>query len=424
MFFTPVEKLQLYHLFISLAIGLLIGLERGWHSRDDKTGEHIAGIRSYGLLGLLGGCSALLATNQNMVLMGLFFIGLCIMLITIYVVDITVHRKDMGITSLIAALLAFILGALASIGQETIASATAVITTLLLGYKSSIHRLINKIDVAELHAILQLLLISVLILPLLPNKTYDPWHALNPYEIWLMVVLIATISFVGYFALKIGGPRRGAAFTGLFSGMVSSTALTLSFARIARHNPAIHHELSAGILIACTTMFPRMLLLACIINIELLDYLWLPTLLMGVCLLIPAIIYLQKLGQEQQATTSPLSNPLELEPAIVFGLFLAVIMLLSNILKSYFGDAGILILAAISGIMDVDAIDLSLSHMSLKNLNLQVAANGITLAAVVNNLVKASLASIASGHSIGLRTSLPLIISAGLGLIYVGWTLK
>ncbi len=423
MFFTSIEKLQLYHLLISLAIGLLIGLERGWHRRESQTREHIAGIRTYGLLGLLGGCCAMLASTQNILLMGLFFIGLSIMLITIYVIDITIHRRDMGMTSLIASLLAFILGALASIGQETIASATAVITTLLLGYKSSIHRLINKIDVAELHAILQLLLISVLILPLLPNKAYDPWQALNPYEIWLMVVLIATISFVGYFALKIGGPRRGAAFTGLFSGMVSSTALTLSFARIARHNPAIQHELSAGILIACTTMFPRMLLLASIINHTMLHYLWLPTLIMSICLVIPAVFYLQKPSQENQTTGAAVANPLELEPAIMFGLFLAGIMLLSKILKSYFGDAGILMLAAISGIMDVDAIDLSLSRMSLKDLDLKIAASGITLAAVVNNLVKAGIATFVSGHSIGWRVSLPLVISAAVGLIYVGWSI-
>lgn len=341
------------------------------------------------------------------------------MLITIYVIDITIHRKDMGMTSLIAALLVFILGALASIGQETIASAIAVITTLLLGYKSSIHHLINKIDVTELHAILQLLLISVLILPMLPNKAYDPWGALNPYEIWLMVVLIATISFVGYFVLKIGGPRRGAAFTGLFSGMVSSTALTLSFARIARHNPSIQHELSAGILIACTTMFPRMVLLAGIINQELLAYLWPPTLIMGLFLLTPAIFYLQEKHHDNQTTGSPVTNPLELEPAIMFGLFLAGIMLLSKILKSYFGDAGILILAAISGIMDVDAIDLSLSRMSLEELDLHIAASGITLAAVVNNLVKAGIPTVVSGHSIGGRVSIPLIISAVSGLIYV-----
>jgi uncharacterized membrane protein (DUF4010 family) len=424
MFFTSIEKLQLYQLLISLSIGLLIGLERGWHRRESQTGEHIAGIRTYGLLGLLGGSCAILANTQNILLMGLFFIGLSIMLITIYVIDITIHRKDMGTTSLIAALLAFILGALASIGQETIASATAVVTTLVLGYKSSIHRLINKLDASELHAILQLLLISVLILPLLPNETYDPWHALNPYEIWLMVVLIATISFMGYFALKIGGPRRGAAFTGLFSGMVSSTALTLSFARIARHNPAIQHELSAGILIACAIMLPRMLLLATIINNALLTYLWLPTLIMSLCLLIPAIVYLQKSNPENQTATSSISNPLELKSAILFGLFLAGIMLLSQILKNYFGDAGILILATISGIMDVDAINLSLSRMSLEDLNRQIAACGIILAAVVNNLVKAGIASMISGHVIGWRASLPLVISAGAGLIYIGWIIS
>jgi len=414
---SVLDKLTVYHLFVALAVGLLIGLERGWHEREAVEGERIAGIRTYGLIGLLGGCSAILAQLSQAWLLGLFFVGLCLLMITAYVVTTFGHHKDIGLTSLVAALLTFVFGALAGFGEVSIASAAAVVTTLLLGYKSSIHGWLNRIDEQELHAIMQLLLISVLILPLLPNRTYDPWQALNPYEIWLMVVLIAAVSFVGYFALKIGGPRRGAVFTGLFSGLVSSTALTLSFSRMARHNPAIQNALAAGILIACSAMFPRMLLLASIINVNLLHHLWFPTLVMTICLLLPTIFYLRSTPHEPQSAHSPISNPLELKPAIVFGLFLAFIMLLSKILKVRFGDAGILILSAISGIMDVDAINLSLSRMSLEDLNAQVAATGITLAAVVNTLIKGSLASIIGGSYMGLRVGLPLAISALAGVV-------
>ena len=412
---TP-EKLQLYYLLVALAIGLLIGLERSWKERDN---EHmtLAGVRTYGLISLLGGSSAILAGHYGFILAGLVFLGLTLILLSAYLFNLFKNRVDPGITSLIAGLLVFILGALAASGQIIVASSTAVVVTVLLNYKSSIHHWVNVLTLDELNAVIQLLLISVLILPLLPNQGYGPWQALNPYEIWMMVVLIAAISFVGYFALKIGGPRRGAIFTGLFSGLVSSTALTLSFSRLARYNPSIIPELSSGILIACSAMFPRMLLLAAIINPALFKIMLVPALVMIVFTVLPAVFYLHSKTDKTETTSNPLKNPLELEPALLFALFLGIIMLLSKVLKHWLGDTGIFILAAVSGIMDVDAINLSLARMSLTDLSLSVAVTGIMIAAIVNNLIKGGMATFFGGMAVGLRVTIPLLLSAIGGII-------
>lgn len=167
-----------------------------------------------------------------------------------------------------ALLLTFVCGALAGMGQVVVAAAAMVVTTLLLSYKPVLHGWVDALRRSEIHAGIKLLLISVVLLPVLPNQGYGPWEALNPYAIWWMVVLIASISFVGYFAIKIGGASRGAAFTGLFGGLASSTALTLHFARMSRRHAMPQDMVSMAILLACGTMFPRMVLIASLINVD------------------------------------------------------------------------------------------------------------------------------------------------------------
>ncbi|MDA3868366.1 MAG: DUF4010 domain-containing protein, partial [Gammaproteobacteria bacterium] len=258
-----------YCLSVSLAIGLLIGTERGWKAREAKEGERIAGVRTYGLIGLLGGGTSLLAAEFGVLALGLAFVGLAGALTTAYVVNRGNGERDIGITSLIAGLLTFTLGAVAAMGEVAIAAAFAVVTTLLLSYKPVLHRWVRVLEAEELRATIKLLLISVVLLPILPNQGYGPWQVLNPYTLWWMVVLIAAISFVGYFAIKIAGARRGIIFTGLFGGLASSTALTLHFSRLSHRNKALESIRAMGILLACGTMFPRMLLVASVIHPEL-----------------------------------------------------------------------------------------------------------------------------------------------------------
>lgn len=412
------EQQVFYHLGVALASGLLIGLERGWKKREAAEGARIAGVRTYGLIGLLGGGSGLLAEHMGALALGLAFVALAGVLTAVYIVNLRRGRgDDVGITSLVAGLLTFVLGALAAMGEVAIVAAAAVVTTLLLSYKPLLHQWVSSLEAKELHAGIKLLLISVVLLPILPDEGYGPWQALNPYAIWWMVVLIAAISFVGYFAIKIGGARRGAVFTGFFGGLASSTALTLEFSRMARKNATMGPVLAVGILLACGTMFPRMLLVASVLNPALFTPVLLPAIVMALLTYLPALFYWRLQSRKGTETASSLKNPLQIRAALSFALLLAMVMLLSKALRSSFGDTGLMALAAASGVADVDAITLSLARMSDGDLALPIAVNGIVIAAAVNSLVKGGMAVVIGGSNIALRVALPLLASAVGGVV-------
>lgn len=412
------EELQsFYYLGVALAIGLLIGVERGWKEREAKDGERIAGIRTYGLIGLLGGGTALLTESAGGLVIGLAYVAIAGALTTVYVVNLSRGDEDVGITSLITGLVAFMLGALAGVGEVVVAAAFGVVATLLLSHKPTLHRWVGMLKGKELRAGITLLLITVALLPVLPNKGYGPWAALNPYEIWWMVVLVAVISFVGYIAIKIGGARRGVIFTGLFGGLASSTALTLHFSRMGRRDPLLAPVLATGILLACGTMFPRVLFVVTLVNPEMFKPLVVPMLVMALLTYFPALGYWCSPVPHKANKRTKLKNPVELRAALGFGMLLALVMLLSVALQDWFGDVAVLVLAAASGIADVDPINLSLARMSLDDLALHIAATGGLIAAGVNSIAKAAMATAVGGREIGLRVAVPLIVSACGGLV-------
>jgi uncharacterized membrane protein (DUF4010 family) len=320
---------------------------------------------------------------------------------------------------MVAALLTFTLGALATLEQVAPAVAGAVVTTFLLGYKPQLHRWLETLQQHELRAALKLLLLALVVLPVLPNQGFGPWQVLNPYEIGWMVVLIASISFIGYFAMKLAGERKGILLTSLFAGLASSTALTLHFAKLGKARPDLTPLLAAGILIACGAMFPRMVIVATLINPTLFPLLVIPALVMAVITYgFVALIWWRHSGQ-QTAPIRQIQNPLELAVALRFGAFLAVIVLLTKALQEYFGDVGILWMAAISGLADVDAINLSLSRLSNVGLQNHLAATGIIVASTVNSFIKGALAGFIGGRSLGLRAALPLVIAGVVGMLTI-----
>ncbi|NBD96107.1 MAG: DUF4010 domain-containing protein [Gammaproteobacteria bacterium] len=404
-------------LAVALAIGLLVGVERGWQRRQTEEGQRVAGLRTYALIGLIGGVVGFMGQDGNYWLIGLVFIGLAIASATAYLVT-TRAGHDYGITSETAALATYLLAALAGVGHMALAAAAAIVMAMLLGYKDRLHGLLDNLRRQELTAGLKFLLISVVLLPVLPNEGFGPWEALNPYVIWLMVVLIAGISFFGYIAIRVFGASRGIVFGGLFGGMASSTATTLAFSRISAREPALSSVLAAGILLACATMIGRMVLVATLIHAPLLDLLWLPAVIMLGITLAPVAIYLKgglsRSPSDGDATL--LRNPMELKSALLFGALLAVIMLAGKALSEWAGDAGLWTLAAASGLADVDAITLSLARMSETEIALQVAAVGIIIAAGANSLLKGGMAIGIGGRALGLRVLLPLGIGSLLAL--------
>ncbi len=400
---------------ISLAIGLLIGIERGWKQRSAGDGKRIAGLRTYGLAGLAGGCSAIMLPFIGEPATGLLFLGFALAISMAYI-NRKQDSEDAGITGLVSLLLTYMLGMLAALEQVELAASAAIVTALLLRYKEMLHSWLHQLEDQELKAGLQLLLISIVLLPVLPDQGYGPWQVLNPYEIWWMVVLIAGISFIGYFAMKFAGTDKGIMLTALSAGLASSTALTLHFSRLARDQASLQRQLSAGILIACGTMFPRVLLVATLINPAILSLLWLPMTVMTLVIFIIAALLWRTRKLDQPTSLTRLLNPLELKSAVFFGALLVVILLLGELMQELFGDAGIYALALVSGIADVDPINLTLSRMSLGETQASVAVTGIVLAACSNSLVKSLMAVSIAGKAMLINVLGPLALAVVCGL--------
>ena len=377
----------IWNLLVALLLGAIVGTQRGWVMRNSVEGSRVAGIRTFSLVGLLGGLVGILANIYTPLLIGFALIALVILTCIAFVIQ---QKKsgDVSITGVVSIMVVFVLGNLAVSGEAVLAAAAAVITAVVLDNKRELHQALQKLQEYELDAALRLLLISIVMLPLLPNQSYGPWNALNPYEIWWMVVLIASISFVGYFAIKIGGAKRGILFTSVFAGLSSSTALTLQFSHLSREQASISPLLASGILLSCGTMFPRLLIVLSVINPQLVKLLWPIVMAMMVALYIPAWWIWRRSEVEQIEQSNKQTNPLALQSALFFGLVLALIMLLAHALSDWFGNAGVLILSALSGITDVDAISLTLGRQSTQTLSVTTAALGILIAASVNTIVK------------------------------------
>lgn len=394
---------EIIQISLALAVGLLIGVERGWQERGSKGGSHVAGLRTFGLIGLLGGIWGILSSKFGDILIGFSFLAMTALLISAYILSRR-DSEDRGITSLVAALITFSLGIMAVKGFENIAVACAVVTASLLTLKNRLHRWVETLEQQEIHAALKLLLISVVLLPVLPNQGYGPWQALNPYLLWWMVVLIASLSFVGYFSIKLAGARQGIMLTSMLGGLVSSTALTLYLSKLSSEIK-IQRVIAAGIIVATATTFPRVMLEVAVINPELLKNLWLP--LSGMMFTSYGYAYLlwRKNGDVNKFEYKP-KNPFELGSAIRFGLLLAAIMLAAMAIRHWFGETGLYALSAISGVIDVDAITLSITKMTTHDLPLEVGAKAIILAVIVNTIVKMGLV-ISLGVTVLKKHALP-----------------
>lgn len=408
----------LERLGVALMIGLLIGAERGWHDRAAERGSRPAGVRTFGMIGLLGGLWALLADQLGPVLLGFAFLGFAILMATAHAVSASGTRAY-GVTTMVAAFATFALGAMAVRGYMAAAGAAAVVIAIILGLKPIINTWVERLKPQEIHAAFKLLLISVVLLPVLPDRTVDPWDVLNPYQLWWMVVLIAALSFAGYFAIKIAGPRHGIGLTGIFGGIASSTVLTLQFSRLARRNHGIQRLLACGVVIASSTMFPRLLVIIGVVFPPLMVKLAVPFLLMSVIGYIGAI-FLWIGSRTHSPPDEPIfKNPVELTKAIQFGAILAAIMILAKMARVWLGDTGIFMLAALSGLGEVDAITLSLARMARADLSVDVAAKALVLCAVVNTVLKGGIVAILGGRAMSWFVNAIFILIALFGIVWL-----
>jgi uncharacterized membrane protein (DUF4010 family) len=385
-----------FRLTVSLALGLIIGMERGWQIRESPEGFGVAGIRSFAFVGLLGGLSALLTQKLGVGVLIVTFLGLILMVVTSYGLSAR-QTEEFGITTELSLLITFVLGVLAGIGLVREALAVSVTVAVLLGFKQELHKSLEKLDRRELIATLQLLILAAIALPLLPDRNLDPWQALNPRSIGLLVLLIAGISYLGYFAMRLFGARAGLLATAIIGALVSSTAVTISFARMARKGHSSMAVLGAGISLASGTMALRILAIVGIVNQSLLALLAVPIALLAIVPLIAAVAIAMRNTKTESPVEIELRNPIELGSALIYAGVLSVLFILIHAMESWFGNAGIYLLSAISGITDVDAVSLSLAQATKGDLSLGVGAMGILIAAMVNTTVKAVLAFLIGG---------------------------
>lgn len=410
----------LLNLATALGVGLLIGTERSWSVRDagDGTAE-LAGLRTFGLGGLFGGLAALSAGHFGAPAWIAMFVALALLTITGYLIESRAN-PDHGMTTEVALLLTFVLGTLAVAESRLLAASIAVVTALLLSLKGRLHGALRKLSEAELSGALKLLFISVVLLPALPNQGYGPWQAFNPYTTWWMVVLIASIGFAAYVAIRLLGTRHGLLVTALLGGIVSSTAMTITLARL--DSEKLRPALAAGLLATSALMFPRVLLEVGLVNRTLLQSLLAPMLTAGLLYAAGALWhYFRAARLPDSAAEPPLKNPFELGPALRFAGLLVIILFMVAGAQRSLGDTGIYLVSLLSGLTDVDAITLSLANSARTDLDAQVAVRGIFLAALSNSLVKAGLILLIGGRALAMQTLPFMLVGLLAGLAVLWW---
>lgn len=410
----------------ALAIGLLIGLQRGWQERELPEGGRVAGLRTFALTGLLGGLLGALLPRFGAwpLVAGLVSVAL---LLAVSYWQTASAQKNLSATGAIATLLTLVLGAFAASTSIALAFAAAVIAAVLLDLKPTLHGWLRLIQQSELTAALQLLVLSVVILPNLPNQGYGPYQALNPYELWWAVILIAGLSLSGHFAMRLTGPQRGILWTGLLGGLASSTATTLALARYARAQPDLSQTAAAGSLAACGVMFFRMALLIGVIQPALLRTMGLTLLACGSVLLLLGLRQWRRSDQSQPGEAPALaSNPFDLGTALGFGLFLALMAVLVPAAREWLDQRGLYALSTLSGLADVDAIVISLARQQGAGaLPAATTMIAIGLAALSNTVVKAGIAWSTGGAAMGRQVTigfgLSLLAGAVAGWVALAW---
>lgn len=415
--FAGAGKDMLVRLAISTGIGFLIGLEREYHKQVKENNDMFAGVRTYPLVAIFGYLSAFLSLKFGAWVFAVALFCLVGLVAVSYIMS--VDRSGVGGTSEISIILTFLLGAIVFTGFIFLALCITVIVLVLLTLKPSLHSFAARLTRKEIHAFIQFIVISALVLPFLPDETFGPYDAWNLKDIWKMVILVSGISLAGYLLSKTLGDKKGTLVGGIVGGIVSSTATSLSLSRRSRENPSIPAiHFAVGIIAASTIMFPRVLIEVYAINPALVMHLWIPMAIICAAGALAAFLIYKKAGKESDGAEMKLRNPLNFNVAIQFALIYAAILWLVKFASDRFGDTGIYIASVISGLTDMDAISISMAKMSRSDQNYDLATNAILLAAMSNTLVKFGIALVVG--SVSLRKT----VSFGFGAILLssaGW---
>ena len=367
---------------VAIALGFLVGLER--ESRGGSISARItAGVRTYTLVSLFGfGCAWLYRLNIEFIIpVGLIVIGG--MLLTSYLAK--QKSGAVGWTSEIAALLTFVVGILSLVADIWIPMALGIFTTLLLSEKAGLEQFIEKLDKSEFLAVVRFLLVTLIILPALPDKYYTQFN-LNPYRIWQIVILVSSIGFVGYFLMKKFGDKIGLWLSGLLGGIVSSTAVSIAMGNIAKKNDSLANRAFQATILASSVMYLRILVIIYLLNAGIAVELWWKLITLFFIGLLLAIILHDKNSDTPAGPLSSIQNPFEIKPAIIFASLFVILSVVTIWVKQFFGSAGLLALSAIVGVTDIDPFIVSIISKQLPVEN--VIGSAILVSMMSNTVVK------------------------------------
>lgn len=417
---ATVDLTVVWNFATAVLIGALLGIERERHKREHDE-QTIGGLRTFilfTLIGALGGWLTLVL-DAPWILAAALIAALAPVLAG-YVLSARSQPDALGLTTELAAIAACLLGAMTTLGQRELAVGLGVMVAAVLAYKQPLHGIVNRLDREDVYAGLRLLIATFIVLPLLPDRPVDPWGALNPRSLWMLVLLISTLSLVGYVATRLLGAHRGIPLTGLTGGLVSSTAVTLAFARQSRESAyaAAASALASGIVLAWAVMFLRVIVAVLVVNRALLPSLAAPFGIMALVAIGFGWYLRVRAGRPGHAEGVPLRNPFSLRAAAKFAAFFALVLLIVKLVQAHAPGRGVYFIAALAGTTDVDAITLSMAQFA-KAGEAQIAVNSITIAALTNTAVKAAMVGILGSRQlrIPIMATAGAIIAAGVAAV-------
>ena len=337
--------------------GAAVGLERQWSGHADGTRARFAGLRTFTILGAIGGCSGLLWTVELTILAAILFGGAMAIVVAAYIAG---SRDDIDGTTEVAALIVLAAGVLASVGFLQLASGTIAITTLLLVEKPSLHRLARRLDGVGFRSGIRFAVMALVILPLLPAGPFGPQPGFRPRVLWMMVLFFSGLGFAGYVGRRLVGDNRGHVLAGLLGGLISSTNVTFAFARSSRAQPESARHLARGAVAASAMLYPRVLTATLLLGPSVTPYLAPLLAAPALAAVLPLLLTSHQTDRPSASTAD--SHPLQLRPALQMAALFQAVLLVVHFVRGWWGDSGVLVSAGVLGLTDVDALTVSMTR--------------------------------------------------------------
>lgn len=402
------DTLVFQNIIIAMVFGFAIGLQREMKIFYENKKNDFGGARTFSMIGLMGYVSAWLNLHVPFFLLTASLI-LGALLITAYIINSS--EAENGITTEISALITFFAAAMLVYERATLAVFVAIVVLFILNSKDKITEYAKVIEKRDLSAAIIFAMMTFVVLPILPDKPIDPWAYFNLHNIWLMVILVAGISFFGYIAVRMVGTTKGIGLTGLFGGLASSTAVTLSLGRQGKNSPALSKNLSIGISLACSIMLVRVFFEMYVINPELANHLLTPVIvatIAGYCF-IAYLIFTAKKETIIHETT--FKNPFKLSEALMLGIIFGIVIALIKFANHTFGDSGVYVVSFIAGSADVDAVVLSVTSFAETGMSSITVLNSVVLAIIANSITKFAIVAFLGNKTIALHVGMYFVIS-------------